>query len=334
MNRDYSLLDANLGRAREGLRVLDETARFLWSDRELFKQIKDVRHQLVEIEQVIGAAHLLSGRHGEDVGGPDNEIVFTMSAPSLWSIIQANSNRVTEAMRVLEQVGPIYFPTVVEKIIRLRYEVYGLQKILSEKTPHYWLRYYFEQGIVYPISDSVTELEWLVLHGARVTQLRDKQSDGVALFEKAKQLVAFIADFERRKKEKVLLFINDNIAVAELLPVAGVHIGQADNEISTVRRRVGMLKLIGRSNQSLEQMQKSAVDGADYVSIGPVFDTPLKPERAPVGLEMVRAAAATVQAPWVVIGGIDQARADEVRQAGAKNMAVIRAARDFFPAHF
>ncbi len=329
MNTDYSLIDANLVRAKEGLRVLDEIARFVVRDETLFVAFKQLRHSLVSIEEKIGEAHLLASRRGGDVG---NSAAGKECAPahSVWQVVEANANRITEALRVLEEVCKVYAPESVEMLMSIRYKVYELQVRLARRTPHFWLHYYFEQGIIYPLSESVLELQYLIEHGARVVQLRDKNSSTSDFLNSARQLVLFIKDFEVKHREKILLLINDNLSVAERLPVAGIHIGQGDSAVAQARQRIGMNKIIGRSNGSVTQMQESVKLGADYVSLGPVFPTPIKSERIPVGLLEVAKAAQTITVPWVVIGGIDQATIGQVRQAGAKNSAVIRSARQFF----
>ncbi len=329
MNTDYSLLDANLARAKEGLRVLDEIGRFIFKDGALFARLKTIRHSLLQVEERVGQAHLLEARQGTDVGYISAGQALEPTR-SLWSLIEANGNRATEALRVLEEFGAIYFPSAVSAVITARYDVYELQRQLARQTPHFWLRYYFEQGMVYPISDSVLELQWLIQHGARVIQLRDKSADSPTLFEKAKTLLSFIADFEQTKREKIVLIIDDDVAVAARLPVAGVHLGKNDGSIGVARRKLGVNKIIGRSNNSVSDMKQSILSGADYVSVGPVFATPLKPERTAVGLEAVREAAGAITMPWVAIGGISSENIQSVHDAGARNCAVIRSAREFF----
>jgi thiamine-phosphate pyrophosphorylase len=329
MNTDISLLDANLARAAEGLRVLDDSARFILRDQSLFLQLKRIRHALILIDEKIGQAQLLQSRQPQDVGRSSEDSTIE-SRNSLWSIIIANGNRVSEALRVLEEFGKIYVPDAVQTIASLRYEVYNLQCSLVKKTPHFWLRYYFEQGVVYPLSNSVDELIFLIQHGARVIQLRDKDNSSAGLFEKTKKLLSFISDFEAAKGIKIILMLNDDVEVAARLPVAGVHVGQQDKKISFTRLRLGSNKIVGRSNNSIEQIKQSVSDGADYVSLGPVFATPLKPDRQVVGLSAVSEAATFLNIPWVVIGGIDLENINSVRQAGAKNIAVIRSAREFF----
>jgi len=84
--------------------------------------------------------------------------------------------------------------------------------------------------------------------------------------------------------------------------------------------------LIGLSTHSREQIDGAA--GADYVSVGPVWETPTKEGRPAVGLELVEYAAQYASLPFYAIGGIDPSNAHEVTEAGARRICVVRAIRD------
>ena len=93
---------------------------------------------------------------------------------------------------------------------------------------------------------------------------------------------------------------------------------------------MGGNKIIGKSNHSLEQIKKSAVEGADYLSIGPVYETSTKAGRAAVGLDIIERVDKEINIPWLAIGGVDQTTISQMRSKGAKNFAVVRSAREFF----
>lgn len=329
MNTDWAAIDASLVRAREGLRVLDEIARFVARDASLFEAVKHLRHQLGEWGEAFGEAALLSARGGPDAGvGPGAPELVRRSA---WDLIRANAGRAGEGLRVLEEFAKLYAPLLPTAIKAARYRLYQLEAALARATPHFFLRRYFEQGVVYPLSESVAELQWLVEHGARVVQLRDKTSPRQVVAQKASELAAWVNERNRKfPADQALLIINDDAALAAALPVAGVHLGQSDVAVAAVRQILGSNKIIGRSNHSLAQLRASIAAGADYASLGPVFATPTKPERSAVGLDAVRQVAADVAFPWLAIGGINAENAGEVRAAGARNIAVVRSARDFF----
>ena len=328
MNRDFSLFDAQFARAREGLRVLDELARFLFRDRALYEGLRTLRHRLAAIEFALGDALTVAGRERGGEPGVDSGALATGTA-TIWQVIRSNAGRVTEALRVLQDVGALYNPGIIHYFQDIRYELYFLEKELLERTPQYHLRRLLAQGVVYPIGASATELAWFIGRGARIVQLRNKEASREQLFSEAKTLLVFIQEFEKRSKEKVLWILNDYPELAARLPMAGVHIGQ-DYPVDKARRILGSLRIIGRSNQSIDQMKASAAAGADYVSLGPVFSTPHKPDRPAVGLRTVARAAKEIVAPWVAIGGINKNNFFAVYEAGCRSMALVRGAKEFF----
>jgi thiamine-phosphate pyrophosphorylase len=162
------------------------------------------------------------------------------------------------------------------------------------------------------------------LGGADVIQFRDKAlAQRKDRFDLAARLRAIC------QEHGALFIVNDYLEVAMACEADGVHLGQDDMETKTVQtilHQNGMKNfLIGRSTHSLEQAQKAEQEGADYIGIGPVFATPTKPAYEPIGLELVRQVTGRVQVPHVAIGGIESANVDQVLEAGAQRVAVVRA---------
>jgi len=332
MNRDFSLIDANLSRAKEGMRVVEDTIRFVLRNEALYAKIRPLRHLLAQLEYLLGSAARLTGRDFDnDLGraSPDNNLA---SRRNFWSLMKANFSRLEEALRVLEEYTKIYLPQHYSYFQKLRHDVYRLEFEVLSSTSHYWLQLYFESGIVYPLSDNVDELIWLIDHGAKVIQLRNKSSDKNEIYNQAK----FLCEYIEKKDNTVfgytpiLLIIDDCVEVAAKLPVAGVHIGQNDMPFLQARKILGSSKIIGKSNNNLEQMQASVNEGADYVGIGPIFTTPIKKDYIPVGVDLIKKIKKEIFIPWVAIGGINKENAPELYSVGANNIAVIRSARDFF----
>src|SRR5439155_13661824 len=109
----------------------------------------------------------------------------------------------------------------------------------------------------------------------------------------------------------------------------GVHVGQDDEPVASVRAAVGPELVIGLSTHSPSQVAAAErAPEVDYLGVGPVYATATKPGVEPVGLELVRHAAAHARKPWFAIGGIDAGRARLVAEAGAERVAVVRAIRD------
>lgn len=158
--------------------------------------------------------------------------------------------------------------------------------------------------------------------GVDVVQLRDKHASDAEVIAAAERVRALCDE------HGALLVVNDRPDLALACAADGVHVGQDDATVEEVGHAVGDNLLIGLSTHSPGQIAAAAESEADYIAVGPVYETATKPELAPVGLELVRHAAEHAVQPFFAIGGIDAARAREVAEAGAERVAVVRAIRD------
>lgn len=167
--------------------------------------------------------------------------------------------------------------------------------------------------------DPVQVAETAVRGGADVIQWRDKTSADQDFLEIAQAMGSTV------RKQGGLFVVNDRVEIALQADADGVHVGHEDLSVRQVRDRVGAGFLIGRSTHSLEEALQAEQDGADYLGVGPVFQTPTKPDYRPVGLDLMRQAAERIRIPWFAIGGIDLGNAALVLSAGAARVAVVRA---------
>ena len=153
--------------------------------------------------------------------------------------------------------------------------------------------------------------------GVDIVQLRDKDAS-------AEQLVA-AARTARRLCDAAgaLLIINDRPELVEATGADGCHVGQDDMEPAAARERAGRDALVGQSTHFPDEVADATE--ADYIGVGPVYATPTKPGRHPVGVELVRFAAFHAPVPFFAIGGIDADNVGEVVDAGADRIAVVRA---------
>jgi thiamine-phosphate pyrophosphorylase len=174
---------------------------------------------------------------------------------------------------------------------------------------------------LYVISDAVSALKVAVDGGAAIVQLRDKLSGEEIILKKALEITAY------QQVRPFVFILNDDPALAVRIGADGVHIGQ-DMSTEEIRKIVGDGMIIGKTTHNMEQGKQAIQDGADYISVGPVYTTPTKPGRPAVGLDYVRAAAEGLSIPFVAIGGIDLSNIDDVLAAGARTIGVVRAYRD------
>jgi thiamine-phosphate pyrophosphorylase len=159
--------------------------------------------------------------------------------------------------------------------------------------------------------------------GAGLIQIRDKEGVSRESTARAGQTFRRLAD-----TYGALFIVNDDPSLASELGADGVHVGQDDTPVGEARDLLGPEAIIGLSTHSEDQIASAQDSGADYISVGPVWETPTKEGRPAVGLELVRHAAAHSELPFFAIGGIDAANIGEVLEAGATRAVVVRAIRD------
>jgi thiamine-phosphate pyrophosphorylase len=121
----------------------------------------------------------------------------------------------------------------------------------------------------------------------------------------------------------VPFILNDRPDLAAELGADGVHVGQDDLPVPAARRAAG--GIVGLSTHSRDQIVSAEPLRPDYIAVGPVYETPTKPGRPSVGLELISFAAQHAAVPWFAIGGIDRSNISAVVEAGARRVVVVRA---------
>jgi len=163
-------------------------------------------------------------------------------------------------------------------------------------------------------------VEAAVKGGVTCVQLREKQCDTREFIDEA----LLIKDFLKLKR--IPLIINDRLDVAQAVGADGVHLGQSDMPFSMAKKIVGDSMLIGISAESLDDAIQAEKEGADYIGVSPIFQTPTKTDTAPpLGLTGLQKIRETVDIPLVGIGGLNKTNAQEVIEGGADGIAVVSA---------
>jgi thiamine-phosphate pyrophosphorylase len=312
------LLDANLDRAREGLRVLEDWARFGVDRADLVARTKDMRQRLGRLHR--DDYKLARHTATDPAAGMGHPAQQERLSPS--QIVGANAGRVHEALRVLEEFGRSIDPELASEAAALRYGIYDLEvDLLQASRGGQQRRQLLAQCHLYLVSSPVPGLEALGA-GVRLVQYRAKDGEPIddsQRLQQCRQLRQLCAS------HGALFIVNDRIDLALAVEADGVHLGQGDLPPAVARQLLGPERLIGRSTQSIDQLRQAVADGCDYLGVGPVNATPTKPGREPVGLDYVRQAAAESPIPFFAIGGLECTNIEAVRQAGAQRVAVVRA---------
>jgi thiamine-phosphate pyrophosphorylase len=158
--------------------------------------------------------------------------------------------------------------------------------------------------------------------GADIVQLREKRL-GRQEIERSAQIFRRLCD-----TYSSLFIVNDDPYLAQSCDADGVHVGQDDMPPEEAREILGPDAIVGLSTHSEEQIAAAADRPVDYISVGPIWETPTKEGRPGVGLELIAHAVAGAPHPFFAIGGIDPSNAGSVVEAGARRLCVVRAIRD------
>jgi len=331
------MIDANLNRFSEGLRVLEDVARFLLNNAELSQRLRTLRHDLAQETKSLSVGFLSRRDSEHDVGHhqpillPSGERELDMETTSLQGLLDlvtANAKRVEESLRVLEELAKL--PEISSMLNsasfeQARFALYTLERDLIsrisrrdkiERMPGLYviLDRQFLVG-----RDELDIAGQIIEKGARVIQLRDKQSKKGELLLVAQKLKELCSQAD------LLFIINDYLDLAIAVDADGLHIGQEDMPLPVIRRELPIDKIVGCSVTTLSQAAKAQDEGADYIAVGSIFPTATKKEATVVGVDMLKELKRTVSTPLVAIGGINQNNVGEVVAAGADAVAVISA---------
>jgi thiamine-phosphate pyrophosphorylase len=204
-----------------------------------------------------------------------------------------------------------------------------------------------------PATDLEALLRAALTGGADIVQLREKEL-GRREIERAAETFRRVTD-----NYSALFILNDDPELARACDADGVHVGQDDGSPEEARKLLGPDAIIGLSTHSKEQItaaggapdqadqgrrergvlrtratedadmrRSGASSSIDYISVGPIWETPTKEGRPAVGLDLIRHAAEQAPRPFFAIGGIDPGNAAEVVAAGAQRLCAVRAIRD------
>jgi len=314
------ILDASANRTSEGLRVLEDYARFVLDDPLLTQQIKSLRHTLAQALASLEHFHLLSARETlHDVGtGLTEPSEAARQKPD--DVLRANFHRVQEGLRSLEEWGKLTHAELAQTAKKLRYQIYTLERVFLIGP---WSRQRLAEARLYVLIDGASnepefqqKVSSLLSAGVPILQLRDKRLPDRELLRRARILRQLTAD------AGALCIVNDRPDLALLSDADGVHLGQEDLSVKEARHILGPERLIGVSTHSIQQARQAVLDGANYIGVGPTFPSSTKEFSQVPGLELLRHVAEEIRLPAFAIGGISLENLPQVLQTGIRRVAV------------
>jgi thiamine-phosphate pyrophosphorylase len=316
----FRILDAAGNRTREGLRVIEDYVRFGLNDGHLSRIFKEHRHELAAILGELPASSLLTSRDTlHDVG-------VTISTPSEYlrtssmDVVSAAFKRVQEALRTLEEYTKIIEPKLSPRLEQLRYQLYTTEKVVL-RTEAAGRRLENQQLYLLVTSTECRNgfeatVKAALDAGVRIIQSREKLLTDREWLDRARSLRKWTS------AAGALLIINDRPDIAILSDADGVHVGQEEFTVHDVRKILGPVRLIGVSTHTIEQARQAALDGADYLGVGPTFPSATKSFSEFSGLKFIHEVSTESRLPWFAIGGIEATNIAEVMNAGASRIAV------------
>ncbi len=344
------IIDANLNRAAEGLRVVEDICRFGWELPGLSRELKELRHALLGAfaPEPARRAALAEARDIEGDVGREHDVAAA-GPVDLDGTAVRNIERAKEALRCLEEVGRIDTPATASQAAALRYRLYSIEKAVlalasrrsglgsgsgparesgggtaggtgsmpaGRSSQMAGVRLYLiaTGGLcAFPIADAVRAA---LAGGAGAVQMREK-----ALADRERLSVGRTLR-ELTARAGVPFIVNDRPDIALLLGADGVHLGQHDLPIAQARRILGDGAIIGVSTHAPDEARRAAREGASYAGAGPSFPTETKAVGPPLGPEGIRAILDAADIPIFPIGGIRAENVGLLAAAGARRAAV------------
>ena len=315
--RIFQIIDANLDRAREGLRVIEDWARFGLGKEKYVEKIKNFR-------QILGKNHLKvykqSRNYIEDkCKGLTHQEQINRNTPE--QIISSNSGRVQEALRVIEEFSRIHNHELSKIASKIRYEIYNLEIDLLNLSERKHSQEILEENDLYVITDQKENLleiiEDILIAGVKIIQHRFKKGTDKEQLEEAIHIKKLC------KRYNSLFIINDRVDIALASNADGIHLGQDDLDLKTARKILGYSKIIGMSANNEIDISNALNEGCNYIGIGPVFETATKKHKKPIGIEKIKTLTKNINIPWFAIGGVTTNNISYLKSNGLKKVALV-----------
>ncbi len=317
------MFDANGNRAREAYRVLEDYARFVLASQVLASQIKADRHQLAHVLQTLSLADGFIYRDVIGDVGTGIKAVDELERRNLADVVTASAKRLSEALRVMEELAKTISPDAAGTLESMRYRGYTVEQILLRAARGQQQQQRLATlRLCVLLTESLCRHPWqqtleaILAGGVDCVQLREKYLTDAALLHRARTVVTAC------RTAGVLAIVNDRADIAVLAGADGVHLGQSDLPCADARKITGADFFIGVSTETIEQARQAVLDGASYIGVGPMFPTATKPKLHVAGPAYAQAAVAEIPIACIAIGGLTAENIGAVTTAGVTAVAV------------
>lgn len=313
----HRVIDANINRVSEGLRVLEDISRFVLEKESLSKDIREVRHL---VRKSFNSPMLLTFRDSQnDVGLNISQNSSLDTKEGIVDLVNANFKRVQEGLRSIEEslktIGHLHESKIYET---LRFKSYDIEKKFSSKKNLPPTDIYGILGEEFSLGRSNIEItQEMIKAGIKIIQYREKKKSKLEKFKDCEAIRTITKDND------VAFIVNDDLDIALAVNADGIHIGQEDMPIEEIKKIAGDM-LIGLSTHNKNQALDALKKGADYIGVGPIFNTSTKKNvEKSDGLKYLKWVSDNIPIPYVAIGGINESNIVDVRNSGGKYFAMI-----------
>ena len=325
-SRILRVLDANLNRAGEALREIEDAARFGLNSTVLSQRTKELRHRLVAGFRVLGLSQeeLVSVRDSiGDVGRPEvNRVASDRESPS--DVLAAAFKRLQQSARSLEEFSKLLDADQDPGFELLRYASYTLEKdFFGRLQPVRKLAesqlYLLLIGSLLDGRDHETALRAAIDGGIDIVQIREKEMTDrelLGLLERVRPIC---------EAAGVLCLVNDRADLAHATDADGVHLGEGDLPPEAARAILGPDKAVGETAHTLEEALTGQEAGADYVGFGTMFPTTTKAGLTIRGVREWAKLEGNIEIPVFAIGGIDLGNVSQLIEKGVRRIVVSSA---------
>jgi thiamine-phosphate pyrophosphorylase len=317
------IIDANFNRARESLRVMEDYARFIQDDPAGCEAAKRLRHDLASAYHQMPVDELLSARDTPNDVGTTIWTPTERTRQDACDVLTASAKRLPEALRTIEEYTKTFDAPLAARIEAIRYRAYDLEQRLvlrSQRSARF-----AKVRLYVLVTADLCRNDWrqtaidAIAGGAGCLQLREKELEDGELLARAREMATLC------REHGALFIVNDRPDIAVLADADGVHLGQTDMSVAAARRIVGPQRLVGLSTHTPEQFRAAVESQSDYIAVGPMFQSPTKPQDHVPGPDLLALAVRETQIPIVAVGGITPRNLPQLAAAGGRCVAACSA---------
>ena len=311
------IIDVNLNRLDESLKLIEDITRFHLENKVLISQIRNIRRDFLTIKRSLPLTQIITSRRSlQDLG---RKAKFDLGRKKDYSgLLLSCFSRAKESSRTIEETLKTKDISLSNQAKKIRFEIYDLEKKLIihyEKKFDPYLHAIIDEQYI-GASDLQKIVRTLVDNGATMIQLRTEKMTDRALLRTARKIRKTISN------PHIKFIINNRVDIALSCAADGVHLGHTDIPVDVARKIAGEMFIIGASTHNVAEAKRAEKMGADYLGVGAIFPTETKKGARICAIGTLRSIIQHVKIPVIAVGGINDQNYRAVLRAGAAGIAV------------